>query len=416
MAPTPAHAGAGSRSAFVAVMVVLTPLGPAGPRWCVRRGRAGRPRPRPSYGLQRGARPGSNRYNGFWSHTLLGGYGFRQRRPSQRSVTSLSAVVGIAVVGLAVYHRSATLLRTGAARTRRRRASADGPRQRGRRVHDSAATVATDSPERRPGRARRPPGCCRARSRMCPCGCIGKRKKGSFVEQDPRRRRRPAAPGDVQRRRRPPAAGCCSGSTRGSSSWPARRCWSRPALPHNIAVLLALYALTLVLAAGLAGCRSASSSSGCGCSSRSSPASWCCRRRCRSSRPATSCCRCGTGTASRQGFTAQGLTSAGLVVSRVAVVDLAGRAAHPHHPVGPAAGRRCGSLGVPRMFILIIGMAYRYIFLLLATVDGHVRAPARPARWRQTRHDGGARRFVSACAGALIGKVAPACPRRCTRR
>jgi cobalt/nickel transport system permease protein len=44
---------------------------------------------------------GLNRYNSFWSHTLLGGYGFSS---GDHPVIGylLSAVVGIAVVGLAI--------------------------------------------------------------------------------------------------------------------------------------------------------------------------------------------------------------------------------------------------------------------------------------------------------------------------
>lgn len=45
---------------------------------------------------------GLNQYNGFWSHALLGGYGFAHGQHAQLGYW-LSAVVGIAVVGLAVF-------------------------------------------------------------------------------------------------------------------------------------------------------------------------------------------------------------------------------------------------------------------------------------------------------------------------
>jgi energy-coupling factor transporter transmembrane protein EcfT len=62
------------------------------------------------------------------------------------------------------------------------------------------------------------------------------------------------------------------------------------------------------------------------------------------------------------------------------------------------------ALGVPRIFILIIGMAYRYVFLLLGTVTEMYEA--RKARTvSTTRHDGTARRFVAASAGALFGRA-----------
>jgi cobalt/nickel transport system permease protein len=55
------------------------------------------------------------------------------------------------------------------------------------------------------------------------------------------------------------------------------------------------------------------------------------------------------------------------------------------------------------MFVLIIGMAYRYLFLLLASVTDMYKA--RKARSvGAEKHDAAARRFVFATAGALIGK------------
>jgi cobalt ECF transporter T component CbiQ len=103
-----------------------------------------------------------------------------------------------------------------------------------------------------------------------------------------------------------------------------------------------------------------------------------------------------------EGITAQGLTSAGLVVSRVAVsISLVVLLTLTTPWVRLLAALR--SIGVPRMFVLIIGMAYRYVFLLLATVNDMYEARTARTVGAQ-RHDKQARAFVSASAGALIGK------------
>lgn len=85
---------------FVAVMVVLTPLGLLAPG-----GAFGESAPadlnRSALGL-RAVPEGLNRLNGFWSHTLLGDYGLTDGQ-NRMLAYWLSAVVGIAVVGLAVY-------------------------------------------------------------------------------------------------------------------------------------------------------------------------------------------------------------------------------------------------------------------------------------------------------------------------
>jgi len=104
-----------------------------------------------------------------------------------------------------------------------------------------------------------------------------------------------------------------------------------------------------------------------------------------------------------QGFTAQGLTTAALVVTRVATsVSLVVLLTLTTPWTRLLAALR--ALGVPKIFILIIGMAYRYIFLLLATVTEMYEA--RKARTvGGASHDKGARRFVAASAGALFGKA-----------
>lgn len=104
-----------------------------------------------------------------------------------------------------------------------------------------------------------------------------------------------------------------------------------------------------------------------------------------------------------EGLTAQGLTTAALVVLRVATsISLVVLLTLTTPWVRVLAALR--ALGVPRIFVLIIGMAYRYIFLLLGTVTDMYAA--RKARTLGSqKHDRTARQFVSATAGALFGKA-----------
>lgn len=103
-----------------------------------------------------------------------------------------------------------------------------------------------------------------------------------------------------------------------------------------------------------------------------------------------------------EGFTQQGLMSAALVICRVTssislVVLLT--LTTPCTKLLAALS----ALGVPRMFVLVIGMAYRYLFLLLGSVTDMYEA--RKARTVGIeRPDRGARRFVAATAGSLLGK------------
>lgn len=102
------------------------------------------------------------------------------------------------------------------------------------------------------------------------------------------------------------------------------------------------------------------------------------------------------------GFTAQGLQAAAFVIGRVAcsvslVVLLTLTTPWPRLLAALRA------VAVPRMFVLVLGMTYRYIFHLLSTVTDMYEA--RKARTvRTVRHDRHARRFLGASAGALIGK------------
>jgi cobalt/nickel transport system permease protein len=104
------------------------------------------------------------------------------------------------------------------------------------------------------------------------------------------------------------------------------------------------------------------------------------------------------------GLTLQGLTAAGLIVIRVATsVSLVVLVTLTTPWNELLAGLR--ALFVPRIFILVIGMAYRYIFLLLnAVTDMYTSRRSRQVGNGNAQHEEG-RRFVAATAGALFGKA-----------
>jgi cobalt/nickel transport system permease protein len=102
------------------------------------------------------------------------------------------------------------------------------------------------------------------------------------------------------------------------------------------------------------------------------------------------------------GLTRQGLVSAGLIVARVATsISLVVLLTLTTPWSRLLAALR--ALAVPRIFILVVGMAYRYLFLLLSSVTDMFQA--RKARTVVAEVDVTAgRRFVSAAAGTLFGK------------
>jgi cobalt/nickel transport system permease protein len=109
---------------FVALMVLLTPLGLLAPG-----GAFGESAPQDLNLGQLGlsAVPaGLNRYNGFWSHTLLGGYGLGNGENATLGYW-LSAVVGIAVIGLAVWLLAVAVRRLARTREAREETAEDVP-------------------------------------------------------------------------------------------------------------------------------------------------------------------------------------------------------------------------------------------------------------------------------------------------
>lgn len=102
------------------------------------------------------------------------------------------------------------------------------------------------------------------------------------------------------------------------------------------------------------------------------------------------------------GLTAQGLTSAALVVTRVATsISLVVLVTLTTPWSRLLAALR--ALFVPRVFVLVLGLAYRYLFHLLNAVTDMYTA--RKARTVGERDVATGRRFVAASAGALFGKA-----------
>jgi cobalt ECF transporter T component CbiQ len=103
------------------------------------------------------------------------------------------------------------------------------------------------------------------------------------------------------------------------------------------------------------------------------------------------------------GMTSQGLTSAALIVTRVATsISLVVLLTLTTSWTKLLAALR--ALFVPRVFILVLGMAYRYVFHLLTSVtDMYEARRARSAGAPSETRSG--RAFVAATAGALFGKT-----------
>jgi cobalt/nickel transport system permease protein len=105
----------------------------------------------------------------------------------------------------------------------------------------------------------------------------------------------------------------------------------------------------------------------------------------------------------RVGLTRQGLTSAALLVTRVAAsISLVLLVVLTTSWTRLVASLH--SMGLPRMFVMVLGMAHRYVFYLLTTVtDMYEARKARTARVEGSVANG--RLFVAATAGSLFGKA-----------
>ncbi len=103
-----------------------------------------------------------------------------------------------------------------------------------------------------------------------------------------------------------------------------------------------------------------------------------------------------------EGITAQGLQAAALVVAAWPC-RFHSRCSSRRPPWGRLLGGLRG-VGVPRVFVLVVNMAYRYVFLLLDTVTDMYQS-RRARTLGRVRHDRTARAMVGASAGALLGKA-----------
>jgi cobalt/nickel transport system permease protein len=105
----------------------------------------------------------------------------------------------------------------------------------------------------------------------------------------------------------------------------------------------------------------------------------------------------------RVGLTSQGLRSAGLIVVRVATsISFVVLVALTTTWTRLLAALR--AMLLPRMFILVLGMAYRYVFHLLGSVtDMYEARKARTVQADNAVRSG--RAFVSATAGTMFGKA-----------
>lgn len=110
----------------------------------------------------------------------------------------------------------------------------------------------------------------------------------------------------------------------------------------------------------------------------------------------------GTWFGSPVGLTGPGLTSASMIVARVAVsISLVVLLTLTTPWNRLLAGLR--GLGIPRVFVLVLGMAYRYLFYLLnAVADMYTARQARSVHRDRDVRSG--RAFVAASAGALFGR------------
>ncbi|MGI5240966.1 cobalt ECF transporter T component CbiQ [Dactylosporangium sp. CA-139066] len=106
------------------------------------------------------------------------------------------------------------------------------------------------------------------------------------------------------------------------------------------------------------------------------------------------------------GVTEQGLHGAGIIIARVATsISLVVLLTLTTPWARLLAALR--GLGVPKIFVLIIGMAYRYLFLLLDSVDDMYTARRARTLVADTGRAATAsgRKFVAAGAGTLFGKA-----------
>ena len=249
-------------------------------------------------------------------------------------------------------------------------------------------------------------GCSQPRARdCCPCGCIGKRKKGSFVEKTLTGGAGAAAPGHVQRGRRRAARTAAAPRRRASSSSTLLGLLVVAALVRNVAVLARDLRRGTLALGGSAGCSLVFFVKRVWLfvpiftGHRRAPG-----HASTSSRPATIVVPLGTWFGHPVGFTAQGLHGAALDRRCGSRLDLARRAAHAHDAVGTAAGRAAGARSCPGCSSSCSAWPTATCSTCSArSTDMYTARKARTVGAERRRPSG--RAFVAASAGALFGKA-----------
>jgi cobalt ECF transporter T component CbiQ len=111
----------------------------------------------------------------------------------------------------------------------------------------------------------------------------------------------------------------------------------------------------------------------------------------------------GTWFGHRVGVTSEGLHAAAIIVTRVATSISLAVLLTLTTPWNRLLGA-LRALFVPKMFVLVLGMAYRFVFHLLTAVSDMYLARRSRTAGADTDVASG-RRFVAASAGALFGKA-----------
>jgi cobalt/nickel transport system permease protein len=350
---------------------------------------------------------GLRHYAGFWHNALFDGYDFtNDKHPTVGYL--VSAAVGLLVISLAVFlvFKLVGVLRKGGA-------DADVP---GPVLAFTGGGAAGAPPFPSPGpRTRQSCSALQGRNTattapawllageigLCPCGCIGKRKKGNFVEKtmngSANLLRQAMFSEDMAAE-----AGLLQRIDPRVKMLTLLGLLVAAAVVRHIPVLVVMYlgALVLAVASGL--------SLGffvkrvwlfipifTGIIVLPATLSFI--------TPGHIVMPLGSWFGHRVGITGQGLTTAALIVIRVATsISLVVLLTLTTPWTKLLAALR--SLFVPRMFILVLGMAYRYLFHLLGSVTDMYTA--RKARMVGAETDVvSGRAFVSAGAGALFGKA-----------
>jgi cobalt ECF transporter T component CbiQ len=235
---------------------------------------------------------------------------------------------------------------------------------------------------------------------LCPCGCIGRRKKGSFIDKTlggaSRLLREAMFAEDVAAQR-----GLLQRLDARVKVVGALVLLVATALVHNLPVLVGCYLGTLLLAAA------SGLSVGffvkrvwlfipifTGIVVLPATLSFI--------TPGHVVIPLGTWFGHHVGVTRQGLTGAGIIVVRVAA-SISIVVLLTLTTVWTRLLSALRSLFVPRLFVAVLAMTYRYLFHLLNAVTDMYTA--RKARTVGTDDVAAGRRFVSASAGALFGKA-----------